>query len=801
MSPLGPPQHPDEIGRVGRYRVLRELGRGGMGVVYIAEDTNLRRKVAVKCLLPEVASRPGNRERFEREAWATAAVEHENVVAIHDVGQEKGLPYLVMPLLRGETLGDRLKRDYRLPLPEVVRVGREMARGLAALHAAGLVHRDVKPGNVWLEAGSGRVKLLDFGLARPDDGTDAVSLSGQVMGTPGYMAPEQVTGDPLDHRADLFSLGCILYETATGRPAFEGPNVLALLANLALQAPAPPESINPDLPPELSSLILSLIEKQPDRRPPSALIVIDHLDRISPSGTAPVSLTPPTPIRRPLGDATPSAETVPSGVRFRPGGGPPTEPDPAPAPAEERRVPKGVWVTAGVTVAALAVGGILLVVTGNNGKQVLNPDPPPIPQNGKYDQTPLIPPHLEEISPPRELTPQVIAERQYRDAVLLLYGVDGVTPDRAQAVAWLHQSAKQDHAPAQAVLGDLIARQGERPELNAEARGWFDKALPALSRGAAEGDTEAQYALGLLHRSHASVAYNPAEAVKWLGQAARAGHADAQFRLGRAYDYAVGVSYDPVEAVRWYTAAADRRHVLAAGSLGRLQCEGWGMPRDEAKGLARLREVSSDVRRLAEAGDPDAEVLLGAMASEGRGVKQDDAEAARWFIRAAERGDPVAANRLAGCYAEGLGVTQDQKEAARLYRAAADKAVVVAQYNLGHAYSQGTGVEQDLSATARWFDRAAEAGLPHAQLSLGQLYTQGRGVPKNEEVAKQWYSKAAAGYRRAAGAGDVGAQFRLGQLYQRGLGVPEDPKAAREWYRKAAEQGHDGAKKALERLK
>ncbi|HET6575040.1 MAG TPA: serine/threonine-protein kinase, partial [Fimbriiglobus sp.] len=331
-SPLGPPQQPDEIGRLGRYRVLRELGRGGMGVVYVAEDTTLRRKVAVKCLLPEVASRPGNRERFEREAWATAAVEHENVVAIHDVGQEKGLPYLVMPLLRGETLSDRLKRDGRLPMPEVVRVGREMARGLAALHAAGLIHRDVKPGNVWLEAGTGRVKLLDFGLARPDDGRDAVSLSGQVMGTPGYMAPEQVTGDPLDNRADLFSLGCIVYEAATGRPAFDGPNVLALLANLALQAPAPPESINPDIPPEVSSLVLALIEKRPDRRPRSALDVIDALDRVSPSPTAPMPLTPPTTPRHPFDVATPSAETVPSGARFRPDGGPPTEPDSAPAP-------------------------------------------------------------------------------------------------------------------------------------------------------------------------------------------------------------------------------------------------------------------------------------------------------------------------------------------------------------------------------------------------------------------------------------------------------------------------------------
>jgi len=832
-SPLGPPQQADEIGRVGRYRVLRELGRGGMGIVYVAEDTQLRRKVAVKCLLPEVASRPGNRERFEREARATAAVEHENVIAIHDVGQERGLPFLVMPLLLGETLGDRFRREGRLPLPEVLRVGREMARGLDALHVGGLVHRDLKPGNVWVEAGTGRVKILDFGLARPGDGSDAVSLSGQVMGTPGYMAPEQVTGDKLDHRADLFSLGCILYEAATGRPACDGSNVLALLANLALQRPAPPESLNPEISPELSSLIQSLIEKHPDNRPPDARDVIDRFDRISPSPTAPGPLVPPRP-RDPSGTADSSAVTVPSGVHYRTKPGPPTEPDPTPGSSGNggtapRVLPVWIWAALGGVAIVLVIGAILFVNRNGSGVPTKHTVSTATSHGDGTANTSILP--REEVTrQPKEPTPEEKAERdyeeairlsatnpsdsarlfraaadqghpaaQYRLAMLLLHGT-GVT-DRASATSWLRRAAERGYSPAQAALGDYLVRRGESPESIKEARGLFTRALPELSRESGEGDVEARYALGLLHACPSGGAYDPRLAAKLYGQAAETGHANSQFRLGRCYDYAAGVRYDPVEAIRWYSAAADRGNALASATLGLLQCDGWGCPRDESKGLARINQVAADVRSLAEVGDPDAEVLLGVMASDGRGVPRDDAEAARWFKRAAERGDLVASNRLAGCYASGVGVTKNEKEAVRLYRAAADRPFPVAQYNLGDAYDRGVGVERDAAEAARWYDRAAEAGLPHAQLALGLLHDRGRGVPSDEATATKWYTRAVAAYRHSAQAGDVGAQFRLGQIYERGLGVPKDNETAADWYRKAADQGHTRAKEALGKLK
>jgi serine/threonine protein kinase len=237
---LAPAEGPGDLGHLGGYRLLEVLGVGGMGVVFRAEDTHLRRVVALKVLKPVLAASPPARERFLREARATAALEHDHVVAVYQVGEDRGLPFLTMPLLHGESLAQRQERDGRLPMAEVVRIGREVAEGLAAAHERGLIHRDVKPSNIWLEAGSGRAKVLDFGLARVADDPAALSQTGTIVGTPAYMAPEQARGEAVDARCDLFSLGCVLYQMTTGESAFHGPNVTAILHALAVKRPRPP---------------------------------------------------------------------------------------------------------------------------------------------------------------------------------------------------------------------------------------------------------------------------------------------------------------------------------------------------------------------------------------------------------------------------------------------------------------------------------------------------------------------------------------------------------------------------------
>src|SRR5262245_43613742 len=199
---------PDMPERLGPYKLLKQLGHGGMGVVFLAEDTQLGRRAAVKVMRPEMAAYdPRAYERFLREARAAAAVRHDHVVTVYQVGEQNGVPYLAMELLRGITLSAYLGQRLTPTIAAAARLGREVAEGLAAAHARGLVHRDIKPGNIWLEAPNGRVKLLDFGLARPAGpdvpGPDRLTGSGLVVGTPGYMSPEQARGEPLDERTDL----------------------------------------------------------------------------------------------------------------------------------------------------------------------------------------------------------------------------------------------------------------------------------------------------------------------------------------------------------------------------------------------------------------------------------------------------------------------------------------------------------------------------------------------------------------------------------------------------------------------
>jgi serine/threonine protein kinase len=311
---LAPAQGPDELGRLGRYRVLKVLGAGGMGIVLEAEDTALRRPVALKVMKLALAAAGTAQQRFLQEARATAAVVHDHIVTIHDVDEAPAggpeaaagsVPFLAMQLLQGETLDARLKRQGLLPVPEVMRIGREIAAGLAAAHDKGLIHRDIKPANVWLEAPGGRVKILDFGLVRatgaagpaPEPtvapsatltGSDQrLTQEGAIIGTPAYMAPEQALGrSATDARSDLFSLGCILYRLCTGRAAFEGADTAGTLLAVATHQPPAPRQLNPGVPPALSDLVMRLLAKRPEDRPPSAGHVVEAIRAIERDPTA-----------------------------------------------------------------------------------------------------------------------------------------------------------------------------------------------------------------------------------------------------------------------------------------------------------------------------------------------------------------------------------------------------------------------------------------------------------------------------------------------------------------------------------
>jgi serine/threonine protein kinase len=220
------------------------------------------------------------RQRFMREARAMAALKSDHVVTIYEVGVANDLPFLAMELLGGETLDSLQKKVGRLPLSQVVRIGKEAAQGLAVAHARGLVHRDIKPNNLWLEAPMGRVKILDFGLARLNTESHSMSQTGLIVGTPAFMSPEQARGEAVDCRADLFSLGCVLYWLCTGRLPFKGTDVLSTLTALATVEPVPPKAIVGNVTPALSDLIMELLQKDPCRRPSSSQAVVDTMAAI-----------------------------------------------------------------------------------------------------------------------------------------------------------------------------------------------------------------------------------------------------------------------------------------------------------------------------------------------------------------------------------------------------------------------------------------------------------------------------------------------------------------------------------------
>jgi serine/threonine protein kinase/formylglycine-generating enzyme required for sulfatase activity len=275
LSFLAPPGRPDSLGRVGHYDVLEVLGRGGFGIVFRAFDEVLQRVVAVKVLAPQLAATSPARKRFVREARSAAAVRHEHVVQVYEVG-EHPLPYIAMEFIPGETLQQRLDRSGPLDVADVVRIGRQVAEGLAAAHAQDLIHRDIKPGNVLLEGGAGRVKITDFGLARAADDA-SISQSGIIAGTPMYMAPEQAKGEKLDHRADLFSLGSVLYQMAAGRSPFRANSTLAVLKRVTEDDPRAIREIIPETPQWLCDIIAKLHAKKPEDRFQSAREVADVL--------------------------------------------------------------------------------------------------------------------------------------------------------------------------------------------------------------------------------------------------------------------------------------------------------------------------------------------------------------------------------------------------------------------------------------------------------------------------------------------------------------------------------------------
>jgi serine/threonine protein kinase len=498
---------PPELGQeLAGFRLLRLLGQGGMGQVFEAEELSLRRRVALKVMHPHLACRDEARSRFLAEAWAMAKVQHDNVIPIFQVDSANGVPFLAMPLLAGETLASRLQRAGAIPVAEAVRIARETAQGLAAAHVQGLIHRDIKPTNLWLEAPNARVKVLDFGLARSADGAEGLTQPGALLGTPGYMSPEQIDGVKLDSRTDLFSLGCTLYQMLTGRPAFDGITAVSRAMSVKEQQPPPPSELNPAIPPALSDLVIRLLEKDRSRRPASADEVVTELTALE---TIPVE-------RGALGvgreekrteDATPFSRSTSHAQR--------------PTMRMWLLLPAGLVLLAGIVHGWLLMGGGLRyfarTIGPANGTERTNGTALPVPNykgsvdllvqwqdhDGSDIPVSLSDPRAMPLRPGRHF--KIVAEIEPA-AYLYLFWIDekgeaipvypwdlakwGSRPDQEQPIA--RKEIKAPNGNYLKVTGDaeametvlLLACPERLDKSEAEIRGWFADLKPLPLRGA-----------------------------------------------------------------------------------------------------------------------------------------------------------------------------------------------------------------------------------------------------------------------------------------------------------------------------
>jgi tRNA A-37 threonylcarbamoyl transferase component Bud32 len=354
----------------GRYRLVRHLARGGMAEVYVAEDQLLNRTVAVKVLFPELARDEAFVERFRREARAAASLNHHNIVSVYDFGEDEGSWFIVMEYVEGRNLRDVIRSEGQMDPARAAALGAEVAAALAAAHAQGIIHRDVKPANVLIASDAGTVKVADFGIARAANARQGLTMPGTVLGTATYLSPEQAQGADVDFRTDVYSLGMVLYEALAGKPPFTGDSPVAVAYQQLSQQAPPPSTKNPDVPPALDAIVMKAMSKDPAQRQATAEELREELLNID-RATGDPDATAFIAAAGPAGDATAVVaagstavlppvsereEVAPPPVTRRPAG---------PVPEEVYRRRRAA-VIAGVALAALAVIALLVLLSGDD---------------------------------------------------------------------------------------------------------------------------------------------------------------------------------------------------------------------------------------------------------------------------------------------------------------------------------------------------------------------------------------------------------------------------------------------------
>ena len=687
--------------RLGNYRVVRVLGAGGFGVTYLCEHGGLGVTVAVKEYLPnDIAVRSGNavapkstadREgyrwglgRFLDEARTLARFEHRNVVRVRDYFEANGTAYIVMDYEDGEPLDRVLERKGTLTEAQIKRVLLPIVAGLRQVHAAGFLHRDVKPANIFIRRSDESPVLLDFGSAR--QALSSRSRSVTAIASAGYSPPEQYESDGEQGPwTDIYALSALCYRAITGVAPAEATRRQSRLLR-GEEDPLP-----------------RLAEIARGRCSQAFLAAVDRGLRVV-EGERQGSLDEwwAELESRAIGQATSHLvlPTSRSGRKM-------VQQDPRPVaegPPKPKRRFRAAWVLSSVMMAVTVVAFLYFAT---------------FEENATFGES-------AEQGPDAKSWFMQALDRYLLCAAAGLGDADAqfdlgtMYEDDQQAVLWYRKAAEQGHAVAQYHLGTMYDRGEGVDEDYQQAVLWYRKA-------AEQGVPRAQYMLSTGER------WRP----YWYRIAAEQGHADAQFELGVIYDSGKGVAEDHSLAVLWYRKAAEQGHAGAQNNLGVSYQSGEGVAKD-------ARQAVLWFRKAAEQGNALAQANLGTMYKSGEGVAQDARQAVLWFRKAAEQGHAGAQDHLGTMYYVGEGVAKDVHQAVLWYRKAAEQGHAVAQVTLGWLFALGEGVAEDDGQAVCWFRVAAEQGEAMAQFSLGWMYARGEGVPEDPVQAYAWYNLAAA---------------------------------------------------------
>lgn len=601
------------------YDLGHLIGRGGFAEVFQVRDLWLKRDLALKAIRPDLGVSDTILARFRREAEAVAALRHPNIVPIYDIGEAEGILYILMPLIKGESLKSLLTRDGRRPINEARRILLEAAGALGAAHEAGLIHRDIKPENIMLEGKARRVLVMDFGIAKVMDaaGDSTLTSTGTIVGTPHYMSPEQASGDPrIDHRTDQYSLAVVGYHMLTGSVPFEGESTRQVLFKQMMESPRSMRELVPEVPQTLMEAVSRAMAKDAAERFPSMEAFAQAIE-----------------------------ETIAEETRAA-----------ALAAMPKRKRSRAGWMAAGAGL--LVVGAVGTALLRKSPRAEI---PAPDSTQARADSIRAAPslasaaavPHTEQPrtapAPPPPPPPPPAAPRRSLDSSRRPSApASGPAPassaghattcaraaasdDRDLAFRACTQEAERGNPVSQRLLAGLYD-QSQVPGHDAEAVNWYRKAADA-------GDLPSLLRYGQLLSLGKGVEKNELDATAKIKQAAEAEYQPAWLVLADRYERGLGARRSDPDAAYWIRKAAEKGDVTAQARLGDLYLRGKGVTKDEAEALRWFRLA-------ADKGNRDAQYEVGLAYLRGRGVARSDSAGYAWIAKAAEKGHPEAQREL-----------------------------------------------------------------------------------------------------------------------------------------------------------